>query len=245
MNRGHVHAHETPPNAIYDDAYFEHDLHGNHWFTNNAAKRARRWREIMRMLEPRSTDRILEIGCGDGQHAIPLARYAGEVVGIDLSLAGAQRAAARAVGEGTRNTMFATCDAATLPFSDARFHKVAAIDFVEHVADPALARVFAEVHRVLKPEGSLAIYTPCLTHYVEWLKDRDLILHQIPGHVAVRGPDACCALLERAGFAVRSCRFLPSDYPVFGAVDRALASLPRIGPWFRFRICIVACKTTA
>lgn len=230
------------PAAAYDGRYFDRELHRRHWFTNNAAKHARRWREVLRMLEPRSSDRVLEIGCGAGEHAIPLARFVREVIGVDLSFAGVERADARARREGAHNAAFAACDAASLPFGAGVFHKVAAIDFVEHIDDALLERVLVEVHRVLAPDGIVAIYTPCLTHYVERLKERSLILRQIPGHVAVRGPDAYRALLEHTGFRVRSCRFLPSDYPLFGAVDRVLGAVPGIGAWFRFRICMVAAK---
>lgn len=228
--------------ARYDEHYFDAELHRHHWFKNNAAKRARRWHEVLRMLAPRPTDRILEIGCGAGEHAIRLAPFARQVVGVDRSTAGTVRADAGARRAGQRNVAFAASDAAALPFRNGAFDKVAAIDFVEHVDDALLARVFGEARRVLAADGIVAIHTPCLTHYVERLKQRGLILHQIPGHVAVRGPDAYRNLLESAGFRIRSCRFLPSDYPLFGAVDRALAPLPRIGRWFRFRICMVAAK---
>ena len=36
--------------------------------------------------------------------------------------------------------------------------------------------------------------------------------------------------------------YLPSDYPLFGALDRLLARVPGIGPWFRFRILIAVDK---
>lgn len=231
--------------AAYDDAYFARNLHRHHWFTNNEAKRARRWREVLRMLEPRATDCILEIGCGAGEHSVRLARFVRQVVGVDRSVAGVRRAEDRADRAPQPNAVFATSDAAALPFADAVFDKVAAIDFVEHVDDAQLDRVFAEAHRVLRPGGIVAIYTPCLSHYVERLKQRNLILRQIPGHIAVRDAERCRELLARAGLSVRSCRFLPSDYPLFGAVDRALAPLPGVGRWFRFRICIVAVKAAA
>ena len=232
-------------NVEYDAAYFDGNLHRAQWFTNNDAKRARRWREVLRMLEPRADDRVLEIGCGAGEHSVPLARFVRQVVGVDRSAAGVRRAEDRADAARQSNAVFAMSDAAALPFGDGAFDKVAAIDFVEHVDDAQLARVLSEVHRVLRPGGIVAIYTPCLSHYVERLKQRNLILRQIPGHVAVRDAAPYRQLLECAGLRVRSCRFLPSDYPLFGAIDRALAPLPRVGPWFRFRICIVALKAAA
>jgi hypothetical protein len=53
----------APPDVLYDGTSFDAELHRDHWFKNNAAKRARRWREVLRMLDPTPTDRVLEIGC--------------------------------------------------------------------------------------------------------------------------------------------------------------------------------------
>jgi len=231
-----------PELAQYDAHYFDAELHRDHWFTNNAAKRARRWQEIMRMLDPTSADRILEVGCGAGEHAVRLGRHVRHVVGVDRSLAGVQRAKRRAERERAPNLSFAACDAASLPFSDARFDKVAAIDFVEHVADDVLLLALREVKRVLRPGGVLAIYTPSATHYVERLKARSFVLRQLPGHVAVRDSGAYVRLLQSAGLAVKSQWFSPSDYPIFGTLDRILAPLPFAGSWFHFRICLVAAK---
>jgi cyclopropane fatty-acyl-phospholipid synthase-like methyltransferase len=232
----------APANASYDVAYFDANLHRHHWFTNNAAKRARRRREVFRMLAPAGTDRILEIGCGAGEHALPLARVAAHVIGIDAAHAGVVRARDRAACERIGNAHFAVADAASLPVASSSIDKVAAIDFVEHVDDAALARILHEVRRVLVDDGILAIYTPCLTHYVERLKEREWLLRQIPGHIAVRTPAHYDRLLAASGFAVRACRFLPSDYPLFGVIDRLLSPLPGIGDFFRFRICMVAAK---
>jgi cyclopropane fatty-acyl-phospholipid synthase-like methyltransferase len=226
--------------ARYDDRYFDEDLHRDHWFTNNAAKRERRWREVLRLLQPNSGERVLEIGCAAGRHTIKLARLTEAAVGIDSAVAGVLRARNSAIVEKVDNVAFVAGNAAALPFKAATFDKVAAIDFVEHVIDIELQSVFAEVRRVLRRGGRFAIYTPCATHYVERLKARNLLLRQLPGHIAVRGPDAYASLLRRAGFAVHSQWFSPSDYPLFGALDRALAPLPIVGTLFRFRICIVA-----
>ena len=154
------------------------------------------------MLEPVATDRMLEIGCGAGLHTLKLARLVGDVVGIDRAFAGVARAQANSDREATRNAAFAACDAAALPFANAVFDKIVAIDFVEHVNDDVLDTVLREARRVLRADGQIALYTPCATHYVEWLKERNFILRQIPGHVAVRSPEAYVRLLQRAGFTV-------------------------------------------
>lgn len=234
----------TGHDAVYDAHYFDRELHRDHWFRNNAAKRELRWRELLRMLEPSADDRVLEIGCAAGAHSLRLAPLCREVVGIDLATAAIERAQARAVASHVGNARFLRLDATDLsPLAEASFDKIAAIDFVEHVDDPTLLAVLAECRRLLRDGGRLAIFTPCASHYVERLKARNLVLRQLPGHVAVRGPGAYVQLLAQAGFAIASLRYSPSTYPLFGHLDRWLADAALVGPWFRFRICIVAKPT--
>jgi len=227
----------------YDADYFTRELHHEHWFTNNSAKEVRRWTAVLQMLQPAREDRLLEIGCAAGRHTLKLAPLVGTAYGIDRALAGIAIARDTARRQRVANAAFAVCDAVQLAFADAAFDKVAAIDFVEHVDDDTLLAVLREVRRVLGPHGRMAIYTPCATHYVEWLKAREIVLKQIEGHIAVRAPQAYVALLARAGFVVHAQWFLPSDYPAFSLVDRVLMKLPVLRRWFRFRICLVAVKT--
>lgn len=60
--------------------------------------------------------RILDIGCGTGRHAIELARRGYEVVGVDLSESQLKRAREKADEAGLR-VDFRRCDARDLPFA--------------------------------------------------------------------------------------------------------------------------------
>ena len=239
---GPARATSTPDlDTLYGANYYDQQLHREHWFHNNAAKRALRWHEVLHMLDPSVHDRLLEIGCASGEHTLRLAGLCKEVVGVDLAAAAIERARARAIDARVSNASFVRLDASNLDrFPGACFNKVAAIDFTEHINDEVLAKVLRECRRVLRPDGRLAIFTPCASHYVEGLKSRGIILKQIPGHIAVRGPAAYRHLLQQNGFSIDSLYFSPSTYPLFGLLDRWFASVPIVGPQFRFRICIVA-----
>jgi ubiquinone/menaquinone biosynthesis C-methylase UbiE len=227
--------------ALYGSSYFDEQLHRQHWFHNNAAKRELRWQEVVRMLKPDARDRILEIGCATGEHSLRLAQLVREVVGVDLAETAIARGRERAEAARTGNVRFVVLDAAHLSgIEDATFDKVAAIDFVEHIDDATLLSVLRETKRVLRPRGLLAIFTPCASHYVERMKLRDFVLHQTPGHIGVRDERQYRHLLPQAGFDIESLYFSPSTYPFAGSLDRWLWKTPLIGPLFRFRLCIVA-----
>jgi len=226
---------------LYGSTYFDEQLHRPHWFHNNAAKRERRWNEVLRMLEPRKGDRVLEIGCATGEHSLRLAKLVSEVVGVDSADAAIARAREQAVSTGVRNARFIVLDAADLTeMASASFDKVAAIDFVEHIDDPTLLSVLQEAKRVLRPHGRLVIFTPCASHYVERMKASGFLLHQTPGHIAVRGERQYRKLLSQGGFDIASLYFSRSTYPIAGRLDQLFWNLPLIGPLFRFRVCIVA-----
>jgi len=226
----------------YDDAYYENSLGRRHWFTDNEAKHELRWRQILAMVDPQPDDVVLELGCATGRHTRRMAPFCSRVTGVDSSDAAIARARA-SIGAYDDRCSYVCADAADLGFlADSSIDKAMAIDFIEHVPDAALRNILAEVRRVLRPGGLLAVFTPCASHYVERLKARGMILKQLPGHVAVRDLAMCRPLFERAGLPIARAWYSPSTYPAFGALDRILNPVPWIGPFFRFRLCFVARK---
>jgi hypothetical protein len=83
-----------PPASIYDADYFSRGIHQRHWFRDNAAKYEMRWEAILRMLRPRASDRLLDVGCAAGEHAIRLAPLVAQVTGVDSAPAAIDKAMA-------------------------------------------------------------------------------------------------------------------------------------------------------
>ena len=100
--------------------------------------------------------RILDIGCGGGLLAEPMARLGGSVTGIDVTEAAITAAALHASQNGL-DIDYQCCTAETLASSGARFDVIYASEVIEHVADRAL---FIEaIARMLKPQGVVIITT--------------------------------------------------------------------------------------
>jgi SAM-dependent methyltransferase len=98
--------------------------------------------------------RLLDLCCGHGRHAVPLARLGYRVTGLDLSRSLLARAA-RAVAAAGQPLALVEADMRRLPFADGSFDAVLnlfnAFGYLEDEAQDEL--VLGEVARVLHPGG--------------------------------------------------------------------------------------------
>ncbi|MFI9509517.1 SAM-dependent methyltransferase [Nocardia sp. NPDC052566] len=108
-------------------------------------------------LNAQPGQRVLDIGCGNGNPTLRLAR-AGDVhvVGITVSSQQVGLARARTVELGLIDRAeFLLADAMEMPFSGASFDAAWALESMLHMPDRG--QVLAETARVLRPGGRLAI----------------------------------------------------------------------------------------
>ena len=102
--------------------------------------------------------RVLDAGCGEGDVAIRLGtRFGLEVDGVDLLEANLRRARAKAARLGLAGSLrFHRLDYGELAFPDERYDGAYTMETLVHAPDPAA--VLAELHRVLRPGGRLALF---------------------------------------------------------------------------------------
>jgi len=155
-------------------------------------------------------ERVLDIGCGNGESTRDAARAApgGEALGVDLSSGMIERARSLADAEGLANVRFEQGDAQVHPF-EADAHDLALSRFgAMFFADPHAA--FTNIARTLRPDGRLALVAWQGLEENEWLQaireslavGRELPSPPAgaPGPFGLADPDRVGALLTAAGF---------------------------------------------
>lgn len=97
---------------------------------------------------------VLDLGCGAGFLSNHLAACGHRVTGVDTTAENLTVATRR---DATATARYVRADATSLPFADASFDVVCAMDLLEHVEHPG--QLIAEVGRVLRPGGQFFFHT--------------------------------------------------------------------------------------
>ena len=164
-------------------------------------------------LGVRPGDRLLDLGCGGGRHAYEAMRRGAHVTALDAddaelkevavlmaAVAGEMAADARSGSGAPVNG-----DALHLPFADATFDRVIAAEVLEHI--PADTGAMAELARVLRPGGTMAVTVPrWFPELVNWaLSDQ---YHSVEGgHVRIYRRSTLVERLEATGLVYRGQGF--------------------------------------
>jgi SAM-dependent methyltransferase len=152
---------------------------------------------------------VLDLGCGAGRHAFESARRGAAVVAVDRNAGDTKDTAAmlgamRAAGESPADVMgtAVNADALVLPFRDNVFDRVIAAEVLEHV--PGDAAALAELVRVLRPGGRLAVTVPrWFPERVCWALSDDYHAPAVPdGHVRIYRRSQLTRMLRAAGLSL-------------------------------------------
>jgi MPBQ/MSBQ methyltransferase len=156
--------------------------------------------ELARAAKVDATQRVLDVGSGVGGTSRCLAREFGcRVTGIDLTDEYCSAAAMLSERTGLAERVdYRQGDATNLPFPDGSFDIV----WTEHVAMniPDKPRLYREMHRVLKPGGTLAIYDILAGPSASVLFP--VPSARTPDASFLATPDEMRSLLEGAGFDI-------------------------------------------
>ncbi|MBU8540069.1 class I SAM-dependent methyltransferase [Falsiroseomonas tokyonensis] len=113
--------------------------------------------ELLDLAEIRPGMRVLDAGCGFGGTIATLEERVErlDLVGLNIDPRQLQRAARLAAPRPDSRIGFVAADACTLPFADASFDRVLAVECIFHF--PSRRAFLAEVRRVLRPGGVLVL----------------------------------------------------------------------------------------
>ena len=138
----------------------------------NAGINGRMIDSALELLDVQPGDRVLDLFCGVGNFTLPLARRAGQVVGVDVDAGLAGRARDNAARNGLGNVQFHACDL----FADLRGEPWLRAGFDKLLLDPPRAGA-ADVLAQLPLEGiGRIVYVSC--HPASLARDAGFLVHE-------------------------------------------------------------------
>jgi ubiquinone/menaquinone biosynthesis C-methylase UbiE len=175
-------------------------------------------------------DEVLDVACGPGLVACPLAQVARHVTGIDLTPAMIEQAQRKQRAEGLTNLTWVVGDAVPLPFPGAAFSAAVTRYSFHHFLEPKA--VLAEMVRVCRPGGRVAVIDVFTSspeqaeayNRVERLRD--------PSHVRALPLEELTGLCHDAGLRDIRTGFYKLDVPLEELLAR---SFPNAGDADRIR----------
>lgn len=112
------------------------------------------WKDLLKKLKIKPSDKVLEVGCGRGIYLDRISKeFKVKTYGIDL----AKSVISDAREQSIYDHYLRAASATRLPFKDNFFDIVVSFDTLEHIKNQK--RAVSEMVRVLKPQGKLLIYT--------------------------------------------------------------------------------------
>jgi len=160
----------------------------------------------IRLSDPRVGEHVVDVACGGGEITFDVADRVGapgHVLGLDISEKMVAVAQAAAAARGSSNTSFRRSDAESLDCDDASFDLALCSLGLMYVPEPAVA--LAEMHRVLRPSGRVAVSVWGERRHCGWaelfpLVDRRVQSDVCPMFFFLGAPGAIEATLQNAGF---------------------------------------------
>ncbi|MBF6600720.1 MAG: methyltransferase domain-containing protein [Dehalococcoidia bacterium] len=162
------------------------------------------------LLDIGAGDRVIDLGCGTGRHVLELAKSPGRLVGADLSSHDLRVGRylleiMRRDGEVRAEVHWLQSAGERLPFVDAAFDRVICTETLEHVDDDRV--LAAELQRVLKPGGILAVSVPDeYSESIFWRLSTNYRTH-VGGHVRIYRRPEIVRLLRGAGLEPYAVRY--------------------------------------
>ena len=113
-------------------------------------------------IEINNDMRLLDVGCGSGEHSIKLSKLNFKITGVDISSKAIKSAKENVKQTKLKNLDFCVCDIENLCFDDNTFDICFCGAVLHHFPD--IEKVAKELSRVTKIKGKLLAYDPNAHH---------------------------------------------------------------------------------
>lgn len=196
----------------------------------------KRWL-VRRYLDLRSTDRVIDVGCGSGIVAACMADApVRECIAVDANPAAIAFARSRF---SRPNLRFERCLVDELDLASGSLDACCCMELIEHIYPEQGLKLLETLYRLTRPGGRLLITTPnyrSLWPLLEWALDRSGLVPHLAGdqHVAFYTHRRLRALSSATGWAMvqqhTCCTAAPwvaaASWPLAEAIRPAEARLP-------------------
>jgi len=183
-----------------------HDWFLEGWFNGKTG-------ELTRDFPIRSTDTVIDVGCGNGGFTRFCGMQGAEVIFIDsdpekieVTTEKVRDSAARAY-----RGILSQCD--PIPLDDNTADVLICTEVLEHVPDPK--QFLGELIRVTRPGGNMLITVPDARSEAFVAATAPLEYFQEPNHIRVYNKEGFRALIDEAGLEVVDHRFIGGFWSVY------------------------------
>lgn len=221
---------------FYDDgAYFEKGE------LVDFGSRLQRYRvsKVLDIFTPSHEDVVLDLGCGWGTFTFALAGKVKKIIGLDFSKKSIDSCKNMLAETGYDNVELIRADASETGLPDSSIDVIICADLLEHLYPDDSLRVYDECARLLRNGGRLVVWTPCRSHFLEVLKNNDILLSRDVSHMDYKSMEDITGELGKRGFRILKSYYEASHIPVLNIIERALMHASSL---FRRRIAVLAVK---
>ena len=164
------------------------------------------WRCMLKYLDPKEGEKILDVACGGGALSLKIAEKGCEVCGVDISV-NAINSAKRLAEREKIACEFRVGNSDDLLYPDGYFDKVVCSSSLEHFKDDIKA--LKEACRVLKPNGKVVLTTDSFNYPIsDELKE----MHRKIAYVVhYYTQEKLKERFEIAGFEMKQSKYLPNS----------------------------------
>ena len=196
----------------------------DHFVTSPHVNQPEAVRRFVETVAPRGDECALDVACGPGLLAQAFAPHVREYLGVDLTPAMVEKAAATAREVGLTNARFEVADAFRLPFEADAFDLVLTRLALHHLPNPSAA--VREMARILRPGGRLGAFDMTTSEVTEEAEYHTTVERlRDPSHARALPLSELVHMLRVAGLEVDKIEAIDYEQDVDDWIARAAQSV--------------------